>query len=67
MNKGVCRVTVLWLFVFSLAVLLPGCGKKGPLYLPEATPTPGAPAATVTEPQGPAELQTPGPAGQTQP
>jgi predicted small lipoprotein YifL len=29
------RATVALLTILCLAALLPGCGKKGPLYLPD--------------------------------
>ena len=71
MNKGVCRAVVLWLFMLSALALLPGCGKKGPLYLPPAaTPAPATVPTELQNPaesQNPAEPQAPGPAGQTQP
>lgn len=45
------RRTLLLSWMLLLATLLPACGKKGPLYLPQDKPkapaaVPAAPAAT---------------------
>ncbi len=36
------RFRIAWLAMFLLALALAGCGKKGPLYLPDAPPRPPA-------------------------
>jgi predicted small lipoprotein YifL len=41
------------LLLATLVLPVAGCGKKGPLYLPEATPAPAARSAAVPAPDAP--------------
>jgi predicted small lipoprotein YifL len=50
------RRSLLLLPLCSAAVLLAGCGNKGPLYIPKPTP---APAAAPVHPAAPAAAATP--------
>jgi predicted small lipoprotein YifL len=36
------RFRIAWLAMFLFALALAGCGKKGPLYLPDEPPRPPA-------------------------
>ncbi|WP_114241903.1 lipoprotein [Dyella sp. C9] len=55
------RRSLLLLPLCAVAALLAGCGNKGPLYIPKATPattpahpaTPATPAATTANPAAP--------------
>jgi len=38
------------MLALAAALLLPGCGQMGPLYLPEEASAPAAPAPTATVP-----------------
>jgi predicted small lipoprotein YifL len=44
------RRTLVLSSILLLASLLPACGKKGPLYLPQDKPMAPAPAAPATQP-----------------
>jgi predicted small lipoprotein YifL len=46
------RRTLVLLSIFLLATLLPACGKKGPLYMPDNKPKAPveAPAPPATQP-----------------
>ncbi len=49
------RRTLVLSSIILLATLLPACGKKGPLYLPQDKPR--APAATPAAPATPSSVE----------
>jgi predicted small lipoprotein YifL len=60
MSECRCRAAALLLVAVVAASLLPACGKKGPLYLPDAPPGAAAPGSTPAGPQnGTLSGQTP--------
>jgi len=44
-----------------IALLVCGCGHKGPLYLPDSKPQPKRPAASTAEKPAPAPAEKPNP------